>query len=98
MDTTPDTISLSDLYQQRSDILARLAHGPIVFNHDGEDVAVLVSVTQWNALLEELEELQDSLDVMRSQARRHDGEERRRSHDDVWAELDELERRGGLPD
>lgn len=51
------TIPVTDLQLRLEETLKMLADGPVVLAQHSERVAVLVSVNQWEALTERLEEL-----------------------------------------
>ena len=66
MQTVPEIIPISELRQRQNQILEKLTHGPVVLTQRGRASAVLVSPNEWNLLVKELEDLQDSLDVFES--------------------------------
>jgi hypothetical protein len=66
----------------------------------GNKKAVQLDFAVWQALLawlEELEEIEDVQAVRQIEARIAAGQEPVYSHEDVWAEIDQLETQGELP-
>jgi prevent-host-death family protein len=63
MHPIPYTIPISDLRFQQNALLARVEESPVVLTKQGRAVAVLVDPAYWNQILEELEDLADSLAV-----------------------------------
>jgi len=61
MSAVPEIVGISDLRLRQSEVLHKLAQGPVVLTQHSRAVAVLVSPEQWNQLVAELEELQDIL-------------------------------------
>lgn len=98
MESKLDTIPLTEICTRRREVLAVLAEGQLPITDDGQVVAVLISVERWNQLVNELEDLDHAVHFMKSEARIAAGEDRWYPADEVWAELDELERQGALPD
>lgn len=81
---TTITIELPDLLRQRAEKVAATR---------GDTIDDLVQ-----ELLEEfLEEIEDIQEAAEIKARINTGEERTYTHDEVWAEIDEMERKGELP-
>ena len=82
---TTITIDLPDTLRQRAEQIVTQRGGTI------DDLL--------QELLEEyLEDIEDVLEAAEIKARIASGEERTYSHDEVWAEIEELERKGELPD
>lgn len=63
MNTIPALVPISDIRQRQNEILASLARGPIVLTQRGHGAAVLVSVDQWNQMIERLEWLEAARDA-----------------------------------
>ena len=57
----PEIYGVSDLRTRKSEILRKLRDGPVVLTQHTRAVAVLVSPEKWNQLIEEVENLQDTL-------------------------------------
>ena len=57
----PELLPISDLRQQQNEVLKRLQEAPVVLTQRGRAAAVMVNPAQWNALMEELEDLRDTL-------------------------------------
>ena len=64
MNRVPKIIPISKLRQTQKDVLAELSETPVVLTQHGEAVAVLVDRSQWNQLLEELEDWRDSYEAL----------------------------------
>ncbi len=60
----PDLIPISEIRQRQVEILEMLQHAPVTLTQRGRAAAVMVSPDQWNAIIEELEELLDSVDAI----------------------------------
>ena len=56
-------VGISDLWLRQNEVLNKLQGGPIVLTQRTQPVAVLVSLEQWNQIVERLEDLEDALDV-----------------------------------
>jgi prevent-host-death family protein len=65
IESIPKLIPMSDLRIHQNSVLARIAEGPVVLTQHGRAAAVLVEPDLWNELVQRLEDLQDTLDVMR---------------------------------
>lgn len=63
MNPIPYTIPISDLRFQQTSVLARVEDSPVLLTRQGRAVAVLVDPAHWNRLIEEFEDLADSLAV-----------------------------------
>jgi len=93
MSTVPVTIPISDLRARQSDILRDLSQGPVVLTQHGRAAAVMVSPERWNRLLEELEDLRDTIAAVES----YDEYRRDPSTARPWAEVEiELKAEGLL--
>ena len=69
----PEIVPISDLRLRQSEVLDKLANGPVVLTQHSRARAVLVDMGQWRRLMEEMEDLQDALTSL--QARATDKEE-----------------------
>jgi prevent-host-death family protein len=65
IESIPRLIPISDLRIHQNSVLARITEGPVVLTQHGRAAAVLVEPDLWNELVQRLEDLQDTLDVMR---------------------------------
>jgi prevent-host-death family protein len=59
MNKVPELIPISEMRTHQAEILEQLKHGPIVLTHHSKAAAVLVDPSQWNRLLEQLEDARD---------------------------------------
>jgi PHD/YefM family antitoxin component YafN of YafNO toxin-antitoxin module len=59
----PELMPISELRLRQSEVLGRLPNGPVVLTQHGHAAAVLVSPDQWNRIIAELEDLQDTNDA-----------------------------------
>lgn len=69
MGMVTEVLPISDLRHRQNEILASLQKGPVILTQRGRGAAVLLSLDEWNMLLERLEELEDAADAV--EARRH---------------------------
>jgi prevent-host-death family protein len=60
----PELIPISDLRQRQEAVLSRIEDGPVVLTQHGRAAVVLVSPSQWNQLMAEIEDLQDTIDAV----------------------------------
>jgi prevent-host-death family protein len=67
--TIPIIRPFSDLRIRQSELIESLNSGPIVLSQRGRASAVLVSIEDWNALVEQLEALDDALAVIEARQR-----------------------------
>lgn len=72
-------VSVADLRAELSSVLEKLqkAHGPVYVTQRGRPRAVLVSLDEYNALIEQVEWLEDSLEGIAGEQRRLAGEKTR---------------------
>lgn len=61
MERMPELAHVSDLRKRQAEILDRLAEGPVLLASKTHAPAVLVSVSQWNQMVERLDELEDTV-------------------------------------
>ncbi len=61
MAAIPKMAPISEFRARQNELLQQLAEGPLVLTQHGRAAAVLVSLEQWNHLIEKLEYLEDSL-------------------------------------
>lgn len=64
----PDLVPISEIRQRQIEILQMIGRGPVTLTQRGRAVAVMVNPEQWNDLIDELEDLRDSLDAIESLA------------------------------
>lgn len=74
-----DVVSVAELRAQLSAVLEKLrdAHRPVYVTQRGRPRAVLVSVGDYDALVEQVEYLEDSLEAIAGRERRRAGERTR---------------------
>lgn len=61
MERMPELAYISDLRKRQAEVLDRLAEGPVLLASKTHSPAVLVSVAQWNQMVERLDELEDAI-------------------------------------
>jgi PHD/YefM family antitoxin component YafN of YafNO toxin-antitoxin module len=61
MDRVLKTISLSDFRNHQLETLAAIQDAPVVLTQNGRSAALLVLPNQWNELLEQIADLEDSV-------------------------------------
>lgn len=78
-------VTVAHLRAEMAKILARLgrAHGHVYLTQRGQPCAVLVDIKEYRALIDQLEYLDDSIEVMLSRDRRARGQYVARSVEDV---------------
>ncbi len=64
LNRVPKIIPISKRRPMQNEVLSALSEDPVVLTQHGEAVAVLVDPNQWNQLIDELEEWQDSFEAM----------------------------------
>jgi prevent-host-death family protein len=82
-------ITVAELRAEMAKILARLgkAHGHVYLTQRGQPRAVLVDIREYQALIDQLEYLDDSLEVLLARERMARGEETTRPYNEVIAEI-----------
>lgn len=68
MHLIPQTLPISDLRFKQNETLEGLEDGPVLLTKQGKAAAMLVSPTQWNQLIEIIEDLQLALDAIEVQS------------------------------
>ena len=63
----PDTINISELRQRQNQLLARLRQEPLLLVQHGKSVAVLVDPRQWNRIVEQLDDLEDTVVALQAE-------------------------------
>ena len=58
MSTAPQIVPISDLRLHQHDVMKMMNNAPVYLAQRGRPIGVLVSVEQWNALQEQLDDLQ----------------------------------------
>ncbi len=59
-------IPISELRKRQAEVLLALERGPAILTQHGKGAAVLLSLEQYNQMLQELEDLEDALDALDS--------------------------------
>jgi len=72
MGALPELVPISELRVRQAEILDKLNRGPVILTQYSKAAAVMMSVEQYNHMIEALEDLQDALDAV--EARREPGE------------------------
>jgi prevent-host-death family protein len=67
MNKLPQIASISDLRNKHLEILARLGQGPVILANRNEPVAVLISPTEWDAIVEELDDYWCALEAAKAE-------------------------------
>jgi prevent-host-death family protein len=76
MDPLPQMASVSDLKHRHLDVFRRLKKGPVVLSNRSQPAAVLISPEKWNALAEYIDDLECSLEALKSELALARGEEK----------------------
>lgn len=64
MDRVQQIVPISDMKLKHATVLNLLHSGPVVLAQRSKPAAVLISVGQWNKLIDELDQLRDLVDVL----------------------------------
>ncbi len=87
MNRIPKTLPISELRANQTAFLDGLSEEPILLTREGKAAAVLVAPEQWNALLERLELLDDSVTALQAKLELLTGEDDTLPWDSVKTEL-----------
>ena len=87
MNPIPKTLPISDLRYNQTELIDALSDEPILLTRQGKAAAVLVAPSQWTALLERLELLDDSVTALQAKLELIEGEDDTLSWDSVKAGL-----------
>jgi len=68
----PGIVPISEMRKRQAEVLAEIGRRPVVLTQHGRGVAVLVSLEEWERLLERLEDLDDAVTTL--EAREQDME------------------------
>ncbi len=63
MTPVPQIVPVSDMRLRHTEVLSRLKNGIVVLAQRSKPAAVLVSVEEWNRLMEQLELLEDAVEI-----------------------------------
>jgi len=85
MMVAPGIIPISEMRKRQAWVLDEIHRRPVVLTQRGRGVAVLLSLEQWEQLMERLEDLEDAMTAL--EARLSDTEEPSVPLDEVLAEL-----------
>lgn len=91
-----DLMSVAELRARLADVLERIqtSKRPLYLTQRGQARAVLIPVRKFEALIEKLEYLDDSVEVLKAQIEQLEGKAKTRS----WASVErDLRKRGRLP-
>ena len=75
MERMPELAHVSDLRKRQSEILDRLKEGPVLLASKTHQPAVLVSVSQWNQMVDRLDELEDTVAALSAELALASGED-----------------------
>jgi prevent-host-death family protein len=105
MSLVAEVAPISDLRHRQNEIIELLSEGPVILTQRGRGTAVLLSMDRWKQVMRQVAELSEMLEEAQDvrvtdemMARVKAGEEPTYSHEEVWAEIEELEAKGALPD
>ncbi|MCD6291589.1 MAG: type II toxin-antitoxin system Phd/YefM family antitoxin [Anaerolineae bacterium] len=90
MNFIAEVAPISDLRTRQNELLAKLAHGPVILTQRGRGTCVLLSLDQYKHLLDELEILDDTVDALKAKLELATGEDEAVSWEEVEAELDAI--------
>lgn len=75
MEPLPQMAPVSDLKHRHLDVFKRLKNGPVVLSNRSQPTAVLISPEKWNALAEYIDDLECSLEALKTELSLARGEE-----------------------
>ena len=82
---TPGIIPISEIRKRQAQVLEEIRRRPVILTQRGHGIAVLLSLEQWEQLMERLEDLEDAMTAL--EARLSDTDEPSTPLDEVLAEL-----------
>jgi prevent-host-death family protein len=59
-----DVIPISELRKRQDEVLAMIERRPVILTQHGRGAAVLISLAQWESILERLEDMDDALTMI----------------------------------
>lgn len=74
MNRIPQIVPVSDMSIKQQDTLKLLDNGPVILATRSRPTAVLISVAEWDALIDEIEVLRDLVDVQEADLNLSTGE------------------------
>ncbi len=74
MNKIQQIVPISDMAIKQQDVMKRLGNGPVVLASRSRPVAVLLSVSEWDAIAVEMEALRDIVDVQEADLLQGDNE------------------------
>lgn len=74
MNRIPQIVPVSDMSIKQQDTLKLLDNGPVILATRSRPTAVLISVAEWDALINEIEVLRDLVDVQEADLNLSTGE------------------------
>jgi PHD/YefM family antitoxin component YafN of YafNO toxin-antitoxin module len=83
----PQLIPISAIRQRQAEILAMLSRGPVLLVQRSQAAAVLVSPDEWNATMERLDDLEDTVAALRTELALSSGDDELVDWDDTEAEV-----------
>lgn len=64
---TPQILPITDMRYRHTEVMAKLANGPVFLTRHGTGEAVLLSTEQWDKLMAYLDERTDIIDVLEAE-------------------------------
>lgn len=61
---TPGIVPISEMRKRQAQVLEEIGRRPVIFTQRGRGVAVLVSLEQWEQLIEQMEDLEDTVTAL----------------------------------
>lgn len=86
----PQTASMQDIKNRTSEVTDHLANGPVLLMNRATPQAVVVSVKQWDTIVERMEEMQDAIITLQAELAIATGESQVETIDDPDAFLQEM--------
>lgn len=86
----PQTASMQDIKNRTSEMTEQLTNGPVLLMNRATPQAVVVSVKQWDAIIERMDEMQDAIITLQAELAIASGESQVESIDDPDAFMQEM--------
>lgn len=86
----PQIASMQEMKNRTGAVARKLAHGPVMLMNRATPQAVMVSPTQWNEIIDRIEDLQDTITTLQAELAVAVGQSRVETIDDPAAFMREM--------
>ncbi len=87
MHPIPEIVPITQLRNRQNELLEQLQQGPILLTQHSRAAAMMVSPTQWNELMAEIENLHDTISALEAKIELLSGQDDLISLDELETEL-----------